>query len=696
MTKKQKTKAQKARKYIVLVLIMSLIVWIGTDIAISFSVTSVPARPEGGMPNFAPTNQLLLYLENPALAEEDNIVIDNDYIIAAITPSAEYILGRYDCIDFRMQTLIRLQYLYGDVIADISPEGSEMIKNAFLGTKYWMTEPGEDSMCYWSENHQILFASAEYLAGQMWKDEIFTNDNSTGTERMERAKSRINHWMQLRFTYGFSEINSNNYYDMNFGAAANFIQFASEEDNDMKERMRMILDLLLYDVASNLYDYAFLAPSGRQVTVNKVGVSGDHMRKFIDYIWGLNDNHKTSISHMLINFVSMMEAEDSYGNKFYEVPEVILEIGRDKVRTVKSSSSLNTSELAERGLIGHSDKQIMMQLGMEAFTNPEVIHNTITYINKHNMQRNKTFNEFKYINLFVLRNLRLLKPISKILNPMPNGIALQRANIYSYQTEYYKLATKQAYHPGNYGGQSHTANAVLREDISIFTTHPAKYESKDSVTSSPGYWTGYGRAPHAAQHENILMSVYQLPKRANLTEFYDVPQFTHTYFPEALFDEVIIDGKYAFARVDGAFISLTGASDLEYLDYSSYSAEAFNNGLNAHPDKRFDLVQRGLNQFWIYELSDETNETFSEFIARIKANQVSFNGKDFLTYNSQEKIFSLKFKGDFTIDGVAQDFNYKRFESKYIVAERESVEFVFNFNDKTLIINYEEGKRIYS
>lgn len=691
-----KSKSLKITKYIAIALIISFIAWMSIDIIVTFSVKSIPGRPEKSY-DFSVTNQLLFYLENPQIAEDDEVVIDNDYIIAAITPSAEYINGRYDCIDFRMQTLIRLQYLYGDEIASISPTGSQMIKDAFLNAKYWMTEPGRDSICFWSENHQILFASAEYLAGQMWYDEIFTNDNSTGAERMQRAKNRINYWMEQRFYYGFSEINSNNYYEMNIGAGANFMQFASEEDSGMVEQMKMVMDLLFYDVASNMYNFSHIAPAGRQIVDNKVDGDGEHMRMFVDYVWGLNDDYKTSTHHMLINFVSMMEAEDSYGNKYYEVPEVILEIGRDtSARVIKSSSSLDLSEFADKNLIGHNDNQIMIQLAMESFSNPEIIHNSITYFNKYDMMGNKFINEFKYVNLSLFRNFGLLKPLSIIVNPMPNGVALQRANIYNYRTEYYKLATNQAYHPGSYGAQQSLSNAILKGNVSVFTTHPAKYLTKDSARSSPGYWTGFGRAPHSAQHENVLMSIYQLPKRSNIAEFYDVPQFTHTYFPEAFFDQVIIDGRYAFAQVNGAYISIIGASDLEYLEHSNDSAVAFRNGLENYPDKRFDLVQHGLNQFWIYELSDESNETFSQFISRVKSNNIIYNGVDTLSYNSNGNNYDLDFNGDFVINGMAQNLQYKRFDSEYIVANRESDMLVFSYNGNTLTLNFKDEERIYT
>lgn len=688
--RKKGTPRREMIRVIALSVAVSLVLWLSLDIIINFSYSKVANRPEADEGSSL-VHQLLYYMENPAVALADNVVINEDYIIAALTPAKIYIEGRYDCSDFRMQSLMRLQYLYGREIRYISPDAADMLKNIFIGAKYWMTEPGVDSMCFWSENHQILFAVSEYLAGQEWPDEVFTNDGTTGREHMARARNRINYWMEYRFTYGFSEFNSNNYYHMNIAPAANFIQFASADDKDMVDRMKMCLDLLFYDVATNMHNYVFLAPSGRMYAGNMVGVTGDRLRQFTDYIWGLNDDYKTSTHHMFLSFLSMMEAKDSEGERLnlYQVPEVILEIGGDNgTRVTKSSNGLNVSELAELDLIGHSDKQIMIQLGMEAFTNPEVIQNTLTYFSKYNMMNNSFVNDFKYINLSLIKTLHLAEPISRTFNPMPNGIALQRANIYSYRTEYYKLATAQAYHPGSYGAQQMLSIANLTDKAVVFTTHPAKFETLKTAKEIPGYWAGYGRAPHSAQHENILISIYQLPSKSGFLELYDVPQFTHTYFPEAFFDEVIIDGRYAFGRIGNAYISLTGASDLTYKPYSADSASVLSNGLDQFPDKRFDLIQNGLNQYWIYEMSDIGAETFQDFILRIKSNNVTYNGVDSISYTSSNTTLSLDFMGDFKINGTVEDLEYKRYDSDYITANRNSSSYLFSFNGKTLTLDY--------
>ena len=90
-------------------------------------------------------------------------------------------------------------------------------------------------MTFWSENHQVLFATAEYLAGQLWPRTIFRVGNSfrregagktrstdlLGSQRMDRAKPRLLRWLNDRMRFGFSEWNSPGYYDEDLTALFN-------------------------------------------------------------------------------------------------------------------------------------------------------------------------------------------------------------------------------------------------------------------------------------------------------------------------------------------------------------------------------------------------------------------------------------------------------------------------------------------
>lgn len=74
---------------------------------------------------------------------------------------------RQDTSDFSATALLRLLYGFGTSTL-IAPTVTAEIQSALIGFKYWLDEPGQDPMVYWSENHQILFASAEYLAGNLF------------------------------------------------------------------------------------------------------------------------------------------------------------------------------------------------------------------------------------------------------------------------------------------------------------------------------------------------------------------------------------------------------------------------------------------------------------------------------------------------------------------------------------------------
>jgi len=138
----------------------------------------------------------------------------------------EYIRNEYDCADFRLVNLIRILYEAGDRMPDSYRKQTQEVLFDF---RYWWDEPGENSMCYWSENHQILFASAEYLIGQKYPDRVFSNSGLTGSQHVEKARKRILDWLEMRWNYGFTEFYSGTYYVEDIAALINLIDFAGTQ-----------------------------------------------------------------------------------------------------------------------------------------------------------------------------------------------------------------------------------------------------------------------------------------------------------------------------------------------------------------------------------------------------------------------------------------------------------------------------------
>ena len=161
-----------------------------------------------------------------------------------------------------------------------SPLAGEILKQGLLSYKYWLDEQpraldndrlnkvkndlgyGDDEvdheMEFWSENHYIMFASSEYLLGQLWQDDEFparAGSSSTratrparrtGAQRRDRGRARVLKWLNNRLMFGWMEFNSSGYYREHLWALLNLVDFALDEE--VRTKATMAVDLMLFDV----------------------------------------------------------------------------------------------------------------------------------------------------------------------------------------------------------------------------------------------------------------------------------------------------------------------------------------------------------------------------------------------------------------------------------------------------------------
>ena len=655
----------------------------------------------------------MLYLSDTL---EDAYFEDADTVSQNLEGALERIDIREDCADFTACGLIRF-YLENE--HRLAEENKAEIKRCLTGFKYWMDQYDgrADSMCHWSENHQILFAVTEYLAGKEWPDASFA-DGKTGEEHVGFAKERINAWMEQRFYYGFNEYYSNNYYPENIAPMANFIQFARAEDSAMVERMKIVMDIIWIDIATQSYkyvdesgntQYAFMSASGRMYMDNKSSDdTGNRLRHYINLVLQNGEEYKTVDNRFFVCFKRMYESTVN-GEPIYEVPDVIKEIFNDESekQIVKSSNGLTLSELVEYGLVGQDVNQIMMQMGMEAFTNKEVIDNSITYLRKNKLFNNEFLNDFKLVNLWPLTLTNTLGFVSGLINPSTNGKTIQRANVYTYQTPYYSMSTSQQYFAGDYADQHQVNISTLASNLSIYTAQPMRNSSRGQ------YWVGYGRLPYSVQDENINISIYTIPEKIGMLEPHIV-KYTHAYFPVGLFDEVItdyLDQGFIFGRKGDTYIMLHAISDgngklMFKNDMSGVSAEDLESDrskikdnvremIESSGDLRYDLIfEGGSTHAWITELGSIEDGSFNDFINKMLENEFNFDNM-LVNYESNGKTYSVKYDEYFKLNGEIVDTNYARYENDYVdgKVERGADVIEFSFNGKTLILNYNEGKR---
>lgn len=91
--------------------------------------------------------------------------------------------------------LISLLWVWHDYHGDIfAPVLWRRVRSAILGYRYWFDELGNDVMWFTSANNALSFHTAQYLAGQMFRDERFTASGRHGHEQQEIAAQRLAYW----------------------------------------------------------------------------------------------------------------------------------------------------------------------------------------------------------------------------------------------------------------------------------------------------------------------------------------------------------------------------------------------------------------------------------------------------------------------------------------------------------------------
>ena len=167
----------------------------------------------------------------------------------AILRVLDYINDRYDCSDFAMHGVLRFYLKYGRHPA-VSNNLRERMKACILGFKYWVDEPGKSLMYTRSENHEMLFYSAEYVAGSAFPLESFPNSNQNGLFHALKGRINAEHWIREKGCYGFTEWHSNTYYEEDMLALLNIYDFG-EENGLLRQLAKQLLDLIVLFIASN-------------------------------------------------------------------------------------------------------------------------------------------------------------------------------------------------------------------------------------------------------------------------------------------------------------------------------------------------------------------------------------------------------------------------------------------------------------
>lgn len=204
------------------------------------------------------------------VAEND---VDNVYKAAALLAlggsreSAEqYILNeikgvneRKDCSDFHFTMIL---YIYHTFHEKLSAHTLEVIEDAMTGYRYWIDEPGDDVMWFFSENHALLFHICQYLAGKYLPERTFTNSGMAGSEVCKKGERLLLEWFDEFFKDFITEWNSNAYIPVDVLGIATLYNL-TEDHPTLHVCAKRALDMICFALAVNQHKGVLMASFGR-------------------------------------------------------------------------------------------------------------------------------------------------------------------------------------------------------------------------------------------------------------------------------------------------------------------------------------------------------------------------------------------------------------------------------------------------
>lgn len=547
------------------------------------------------------------------------------------TGACDYIDRRKDCSDFILHSLLRLLYQYPDR-PEIPSEVYTRARATVLGFKYWPDEPGIDSLCTWTENHQILYASAGLLAGRLFPLEVFTNSGWNGGEQAARARPRILRWLDLRRRSGFSEWLSHVYYDEDLTALLSLLDFGGDEE--IAGQAEALILAMLEDMALHSFRGVFGSSHGRSYEDGK-----KHARRE-----ATGDTAKLLFGRGCFSRADNMSAVCFALSPRFTLPERLYQLANDDSRPeveLRCRMGIRLAEMERWGLRADNFEDGMRLLSLEAYAHPRTINLTMRMFDAWNWWENGYFAPFKRLKREIgwARRLGVLPSLVRLVEKDLCRNTREQVDLYTYRTPDYMLSCAQDYRPGYGGDQQSIWQATLGPDAVCFTTHPARREG-----DSPNYWTGSGTLPRAAQVKNLLVCIYKFNTRPGVYVTNQL-KYTHAWLPKAAFDETRETGDWIFARRKEGYLALTARNGMRWVPETG----------EGEPD---EVISPGTSNVWICQMGRAALDgSFDEFCRRILGAKLAWRslGVDYCAPGLGRLRFG--WRGDLTLDGQVVDLH---------------------------------------
>ena len=128
------------------------------------------------------------------------------------------------------------------------------------GFRYWIDEPGDDVMWFFSENHALMFHTCQYIAGGLLPDDVFESSGLTGAQLQKKAEGLFDTWFKSFFDEFITEWNSPAYIPVDYLGLAVIYMHGSEA---LRQNAKKAMDKLSHCLALFSFDGALMGTAGR-------------------------------------------------------------------------------------------------------------------------------------------------------------------------------------------------------------------------------------------------------------------------------------------------------------------------------------------------------------------------------------------------------------------------------------------------
>ncbi len=372
----------------------------------------------------------------------------------------------------------------------------------------------------------------------------------------------------------------------------------------------MVLDLLLFDLGLHLQKGNSGATRGRSYMKDKSVAE---------------DQDVFGMAKLLFDDTSLpyQSGGDAGATLFarahrYRLPAVLLRVARSHATSVDRErmgvpidphAPVTANPVAPYGYTFDDPANIPFWWERGALTAWQVVPTTIAELDRYNLWESDFFSPFKPLADIAGGDPAVARTLAQALASQISFGLLSEVNTITFRSPSVMLSTAQSWRPGDFSEQAHISQATLDEHAIVFTTHPKNEpQSGTQWPDSDGYWTGTGSLPRAAQHGAVSMSLYApnfAPSGPPLDSF-SYLDYTHAYFPQERFDEVVQADGWTFGKRGDGYVALWSWRPTHWRTYDDPGI--FTHGLT----RSFDLVaDGGADNTWITQVGDA--QTFGSF-----------------------------------------------------------------------------------